>query len=509
VRFRQSGRSGPLRNRKDSSSRWTRRARTAILLALVLAPPLSLAGFAFAANRLLSGPALRRLINEDPESLTLDYDEAKSGWPGHLRLRNLRIRGSDQNVQWIIRLDTARVDYSVLALLRRTFRAERVLGSGLSFRIRNKLTQPEAKSADASVLPPVPGFADPPLRAPEVQGPAPLRNPWRVDVRGISIGDFDDIWIDAFHFRGAARVDGSFFLRPGLLARIGPARVTVESGRMEIGRAQEDLAVSGTIAAAFAPYEPFRVHGSEVWKTVRGEVRLDARFDRLESFAHLLRRSPGTRLIDGNGTGTIRGTIESGIAKGRVRLAVENGSVHRRDLGLRGDADATLVIRRWNLMSGPLDVSGSTLALKDIRSSGSDDSWRWWGRFEIPSGRIDERTSAKIEARSKDARPLLALFESELPKWTRGLLELEDFDGSARVGLGPSFASVEDLDVNGGNSRIRGRYRREGPSREGVFLIESGTLAVGLELAGEATKLKLLGAKKWFEGEAKTIAGRR
>jgi hypothetical protein len=75
--------------------------------------------------------------------------------------------------------------------------------------------------------------------------------------------------------------------------------------------------------------------------------------------------------------------------------------------------------------------------------------------------------------------------------------------------LGPSFASVEDLDVNGGNSRIRGRYRREGPSREGVFLIESGTLAVGLELAGEATKLKLLGAKKWFEGEAKTIAGRR
>jgi hypothetical protein len=238
-------------------------------------------------------------------------------------------------------------------------------------------------------------------------------------------------------------------------------------------------------------------------------VQLDARFDRLESLSHLLRESLGTRLMDGKGRGTIRGTIESGIAKGRVRLAVENGSVHRRDLGLRGDADATLVIRRWNLMSGPLDVSGSTLALKDIRSPGSDDSWRWWGRFEIPSGRIDERTSAKIEARSKDARPLLALFTPELPKWTRGLLELEDFDGSAEIGLGPSFASVEDLDASGGRYRIRGRYRREKASREGAFLVESGTLAVGLELAGEATKLKLLGAKKWFEGESEEIAARR
>jgi hypothetical protein len=486
-----------------------RRRRVALLLALLLTPPLFLCAYLLAAHRLLSGPTLRRLINESPESLTLDYDEARSSWPGRLQIRNLRIRGSDQNVQWIIRLGAARVDYSVLALLRRTFRAERVLGSGLSFRIRNKLTPPDATSADASVLPPVPGFADPPLRAAEAQGPEAPGSPWRVDVRGISIDDFNDIWIDAFHFEGAARVDGSFFLRPGLLARIGPARVTVASGRTRIGRAEESLAVSGNIAAAFAPYEPFRVHGSEVWKTVRGEVELDASFDRLESFAHLLRGSPGTRLMDGKGTWTIRGTIESGIAKGRVRLMVENGSVHRRDLGLRGDADATVVIRTWNLASGPLDVSGSALALKDVRSSGSDDSWRWWGRFEIPSGRIDERTSARIEARSKDARPLLALFTPELPKWTRGLLELEDFDGSAEVGFGPSFARVEHLDASGDKYRIRGRYRREGGSRQGAFLIERGTLAVGLELAGEATKLKLLGAKKWFEGEGDAIAARR
>lgn len=469
-----------------------------LLLLLVLAPLLSLVVYAAAARWLLSGPKLRALINADAESLTLDYDEATSLWPGRVTIRNLRIRGSDQNVQWIIRLADARVDYSVLALVKRTFRAKRVRGTGLSFFLRNKVEPGEAKGADLSVLPPIPGFTDPPLRTPEVQGPKAPGNPWRIEVRKIRLERFDEIWLDAWHFRGAARLDGAFFLRPGLLVWIGPARVDFESGEVRIGRAPVGVAVSGSIDGTFEPFEPPKVYGSEVWQKTSGKVKLDARFDRLESLEHLF-SSAGTRLEEGAGNATIRAAIERGIAKGEVRLAVHDGSVRLKKLALRGDADLSLLIPAWNLMSGPLEISGSRVALTDVRASGSDDSRHWWGRFAIPSGKIDSTTTMHIDAETRDARPLLALLAADLPAWTRGLVNLDDFSATGTVSFGPSLTRVRGLDARGGSYRIQGRYLRDKATRDGAFLIESDALSVGIELQPDATKLRLLGAKKWFE----------
>lgn len=473
-----------------------------LLLLLLLVPLLSLGVYSAATHWLLSGPRLRALINADSESFTLDYDEAVSRWPGRVAIKNLRIRGSDRNVQWIIRLADARVDYSVLALIRRTFRAERLRGTGLSFSLRNKLPPAEAKTADIALLPGIPGFVDPPLRTAEEQVAAPADNPWRVDVRTLFIDHFDEIWIDAYHYRGAARLEGGFFLRPGLLARIGPARIDFESGAVQIGKAPVSASVSGTVSAVFEPWEPFKVHGSEVWQKTSGEVKLDAWFDRLQFLEHLV-SSAGARVEEGAGKATIRGTIEHGIAKGGVRVAVHDGSVRLAKLTLQGDADLHINIPRWNLMTGPLEISGSRIALSEVRSSGSDNSRRWWGRFHIPSGNIGSLTTARIEAETRDARPLLALLAADLPAWTRNLVNLDDFSATATVSLGPSLTRVRGLDARGGSFHIQGRYLREKASREGAFLIESGILSVGLELQRETTKIRLLGAKKWFEDQRK------
>ncbi len=240
------------------------------------------------------------------------------------------------------------------------------------------------------------------------------------------------------------------------------------------------------------------MHGSEVWQKVSGAVKLDARFDRLESLEHLF-SSAGTRLEEGAGKATIRAAIERGIAKGEVRLAVHDGSVRLEKLALRGDADVRLLIPAWNLMTGPLEISGSRVALSDVRASGSDDSRRWWGRFDIPSGKIDSTTTARIDAETRDARPLLALLAADLPAWTRGLVNLDDFSATGTVSLGPSLTRVERLDARGGSYHIQGRYLRDKATRDGAFLIESGALSVGIELQPDATKLRLLGAKKWYE----------
>ena len=471
-----------------------------LLWPLLLAPFLALGAYAAAAHWLLSGPKLRALINADPESFTLDYDAAASLWPGHVTIKNLRIRGSDKNVQWIIRLADARVEYSVLALVSRTFRAERLRGTGLSFSLRNKLEPGEVKTADITVLPAIPGFVDPPLRRAEQQLAAQAENPWRVDVRTLFIDHFDEIWIDAYHYKGAARLEGGFFLRPGLLARIGPAQVTFESGAVQIGKAPVSASVSGRVSAVFEPWKPFEVQGSEVWQKTSGEVKLDASFDRLQFLEYLV-SAVGTNLPEGGGKATIQGSIEHGIAKGGVRVAVHDGSVRLTKLTLQGDADLHINIPRWNLTTGPLEISGSRIAFSEVRSSGADSSRRWWGRFLIPSGTTGPVTTARVEAETRDARPLLALLAADLPAWTRNLVNLDAFSSTATVSLGPSLTRVRGLDAQGGSFHIQGRYLREKANRDGAFLIESGVLSVGLELQPAATTIHLLGAKKWFENQ--------
>ena len=242
------------------------------------------------------------------------------------------------------------------------------------------------------------------------------------------------------------------------------------------------------------------MHGNEIWQTVSGEVKLDTRFDRLEFLEHLV--SPaGTRLGEGVGKATIQGKIEHGIAKGALQVAVHDGSVRLAKIAFQGDADLHVKIPRWNLMTGSLEISGSRIALSEVRSSGSDNSRRWWGRFHIPSGEIGSLTTARIEAETRDARPLLALLAAQLPAWTRNLVHLDQFTATASVSLGPSLTRVRSLDARGGSYHIQGHYLRDKTNRDGAFLIESGAFSVGLELQPAATKIRILGAKRWFEDQ--------
>jgi hypothetical protein len=475
-------------------------------IVLLVAPVIALAVYAGAAYWLLSGPRLRSLINQHPKSFALNYSQATSFRPGRIAVRNLTIRGSDHNVEWIIRLADARIEYSVLALAARTFRCTGLRGSGLSFRLRSKLEPARLDTADTTNLPPIPGFAEPPLREPAGAPRPHPKNPWRVEVRAIRIRDLNEIWIDTTRYRGPARVAGSFVLRPGLLAEIGPARVDFEGGEVRLGGVPNGLTVSGSIEARFAPYEPHAVRGSEVWRTVSGEVDLDAGFDDLRALRHLIRSAAHTRLGEGSGKVTVRGTISGGNARGRAHVSVEDGAVRLEKVALEADAEISMVVADWNLVDGPLDVSGSRVAFKEVRSSGSDPSRNWWGRFEIASGRIGSISSASVRARSRDARPLLAMLGVKLPGWTRGLLSLEDFAASADVAIGPSSASVRHLQARGGDFRIQGHYSRDRRSRAGALLIESGVLSVGLDIQAASTRLVLFGPKKWYRESRQTPA---
>ena len=488
----------------ETRSRW-RILLWAILL-IALTPFLAWFLYPVATRWLLSGPRLRALINAQPEYLTMNWDEAVSRRPGHLTLKNLSIRASDPNVQWIIRLASAEVEFSMSALAKSTFRATSLRGTGLSFYLRNKIKPEAVKAANTSVLPPIPGFSDPPLRSPDDRMPPPDPRAWLIDVRTIAIDHFDDIWVDAYHFEGGARVDGAFSLRPALLAQIGPARLTFEKGEVRIGKAKDGIAVAGTVTATFDPFEPLKYPDAKVFAVVTAEVKLEGSFQKLQSLQHLF-QTVGTRLGGGVGKATITAAIDHGIAKGSIQALVKDAVVQLETYKLQGTADVRVNIPKWNLMSGPIDVSGTSIALSDMREFGSKDPKRWAGRFDIPSSKINVTTTATVEAKVQDARPLLAVLGSPLPGWTKPLVNLKNLVGGARATLGPSVVRIRGLDMKGGSFHIQGNYVREKGRTDGAFLIESGILSVGVELDGKKTKVRPLFAKKWYAKQGKDDGG--
>ena len=461
--------------------------------------PLLLGAYAATTKWLLSGPKLRQIINKHPESFTIDWDEARSPWPGRVSIHNLRLVGSDPNVQWTVRLESAEVRYSILALVRREFLCERLVGSGLAFALRSKLDPKDAKTADLSLLPGIPGFSDPPLKSPNDQFRVETR-PWLVNVEQVAIDRFEDIWVNDLRYQGLARVEGGFLLRPTHLARIGPALVRFDGGSLRIGKASEPVTLAGDLSLKTMPFEPRENPLPLALKQFTIDLKAEIRTPHLHTLGEFVKFPEGVQLEGKGPVINATASLRDGVAEGRVVIAIRGGAARTRTYLLRGDLDADVPVKKWNLLSAPsLDISGTKLALTDVRASGSEESRDWWGRFEVPNGRIGTAASGRIEAHCRDARPLMALLGVELPGWTKGLLKLDDFDAAASVSATPGTIRVRDLDAAGGNFKIHGQFAHDGKVARGAFLIESGILVIGVEVTPLGTKVRPLFAKQWYE----------
>ncbi len=489
--------------------RGRRRRLVAWLLGLVLLLPVAFYAAYFPLTRwLLSGPKLRAIINAHPQSFRIDWGEAVSTRPGHVRLRNLSLRGSDPNVQWAIDLEQAELDYSIVALLHRTFRCTRLVGSGLSFALRSKLEPGQVKTADVPLLPPIPGFSDPPLKEPGQEFRVES-NPFHIDVRGVSIDRAESLWVNQLHYRGPARVSGGFYLWPTRLAQIEDAVLQWDGGALTVGRSPDRVALSGKLATSSRAFEPINAPMPRALREFRVQLDIDLATDALHAIEEYVRFPEGVRL-EGNGPkATVSIASEEGVANGKVTLTVRGGAARTRTYRLTGDLDASVPIRRWDV-TGPLsfDASGMRVALAHVHGSGAADAREWWGTFEAPQAKIGRAASGRIEAHCRDARPLLALLNVDLPAWTKGLVSLDDLSAGAAVTAAPGEIRVRELEATGGKFRVQGQYDHDGKTNDGAFLFEQGILIVGVEIGPTGTKIRPLFAKQWYAKVLKEGAGK-
>jgi hypothetical protein len=459
-----------------------------------------------AARWLLSTPTLRRWINTQPEATWIEWDEATSIWPGLVDVRGVRIRGRDQNVQWIFRIEQGRLRYSIAELAARRFHVLRLDVEGLSFRLRKNRRPDDPEPTPVSLQPPILGFADPPRAAPAGE-PGRIGNPWTIRIEDIAIRRLSEIWVDMYRFQGDASLTGRFRLRPGLAAEVGPATIDFASGDVRLGREPVLRLDPSRISARFEPWDPRVLQGDAVWRRVTGEIRMSGFVPGLAFANYFLRRARSPRLDGGSGRTRIRARIEDGVARGDVALGAGSLGVQTAVSSLSTSVRAVLEVRRWDLERGPLDLSGSRIELTGL-SSEPDGSRGWWGRIAIPRGTLGDLLDARISIAAMDARPILSALGATVPKLARAVLKLEGLDASGRIRAGRGHLELRELDAKGGRLHMEGDFRQIGHRQDGVFFLDAGKFNFGVAVRDGRSHLRVIATRDWFERERRAIAGR-
>ena len=226
----------------------------------------------------VSGSSLNFAIRGNSTALLLDYDSAYSIFPGRVHVEGLRIRGRERTLEWLLTLDRADASISLVDLLRRRFHATRVSSSGFAIRLRLRLDRATATPGVIDALPPIAGFADPPLLD---GGPEPPLltdqnyDLWTVELEDVDVEHVREVWIQTWRSRGDTHVRGRLLFRPQRGLEVGPATVDANGVDFFYGKHVLATGLRGSVGAALHPFDLRRAKGLAVFDHVsyRGHLR--------------------------------------------------------------------------------------------------------------------------------------------------------------------------------------------------------------------------------------------
>ena len=230
--------------------------------------------YLLAMNVFVRTHLFRDLIGADPGSLLVEYASAYSILPGRIHVEDLRMRGRDSNVEWILVIDRCDFRLSFGDLLHRRFHADDVHGDGLSFRVR--LREPTFTAAHTSALPPVQGFSDPPYSGVK---PPPLSDAdyklWSIWLEGVFAKHVREIWVDTVRFSGDFDVRGRWYFKPVRWLDIGPA--TIDARTLDVSYGMGDpwaTDARGRLVATVHPSDVRLYDGAKVldYVSVSGDL---------------------------------------------------------------------------------------------------------------------------------------------------------------------------------------------------------------------------------------------
>lgn len=487
------------------------------------------AAYVVGANAFLSTGWFARDVNAYPETIEVHFARGWTLWPGTLHARDLSIRATDSNVEWILRIDEVTFDVSLWGLLHRRFFADHVRGTGVSLRVRQRLDAMPKTPARVANLPPIEGLPPYALR-PKVNDPYPdwddaYWNLWTIRLRDVVAEHTREVWIDDDRFVGDARVTGGFYLKPVRQAQIGPVHAEIAEGRLTRGERETVAAtVGGSLDVTVDAFDPRVTFGRLILDRVAARANISAELGKpATAFVTARLTSRGGRIDDGSrvealvphvelpagdmeARGTVAATAEA--RGGVIDVVAESRQLRlerKRTFVAEGDVTLAARVRGLDLAKhdDTLDVSGSRLFVEHATLAEHARAEERWGAEIVVDHAHLHLSPARFEGRmrvgSSDAFPLFAtVLHDQAPRIVESLLSLPRLQGVAWLTASPDAFAWRDVVARGGDVWIRGAYGQAGPDRIGAFVVDKGPLSAGIGIDDQGTHPHVFGLDTWL-----------
>ena len=289
-----------------------------------------------AMNLFFSTKLLARAVSSSPDSVVMDYRSVTSWWPGHAHVEGLHLRGSDDNTEWTLDLETADAKVAIFDLPRKFFHTTFVRASGAKFRLRRRLP-PEAFDGDpryVAALPPIADRPFPPLApdppSPPVLGPTP--GVWRIAVDDAEVTHLEEIWVEDHKVDGEGEVSGGFALTPTQSLSVGPVHLVARDLSISAGQVPLAEHLHGDVLASIGPTDLQTAVGPKLLNFLSAEIRGEASVPNLEVASYYARRTP-LAVHGGGGTMKLALDVENGVLQPASVMSLDAKGVTAAGLG--------------------------------------------------------------------------------------------------------------------------------------------------------------------------------
>jgi hypothetical protein len=241
-----------------------------------------------------------------------------------------------------------------------------------------------------------------------------------------------------------------------------------------------------------------------------GLILEGARMDDVRPLGQLFSRDPLAFAVE---SGKARAAVDIEVkasnktASGRATIELDNAGVRFHETHLTGDFQVTALVDGFAPELGGVNVSGSTITMRDVRTvSAKTSTPAWEGEVTLLGGalRLSEKPAfdGLVQLRVDDAKPILALaLQDSLPKFLVGMLKAPNLTGQARVAIEPGRSAILGARVRGGDVVLIGNYVVAGDHVRGAVTVAKGPVSAGVKVDDAGTYVRLFELDSWMKEE--------